>query len=84
MNNKLKQIVREEVVKLTEDINDFKKALEAHDWYYMMSDSSRVYDAGVASEKSLRAMAKDLGSAGVNLYNKFHKKHFPKSSYTLK
>lgn len=84
MNNKLKQIIREEVSTITESINDFKKALEAHDWYYMMSDESKRYTAGEAEQKALIKQAKELGAPGIKLYNTFYKKFFPRSTNSLK
>lgn len=36
---------------------DFKIMLEEHDWWYMMSDDSRIYEDGLASEKELRRIA---------------------------
>lgn len=40
------------------DREDFKKMLKAHDWYYKMSDSMKVYDKGEAQEIAIKRACK--------------------------
>jgi len=35
----------------------FKRALDAHDWFYSYSDDPRVYSRGLQEEKGLKATA---------------------------
>ena len=62
------------------DIYSFKKMLDNHDWYYMMSDDSRVYDIGSEQEKKLKNIAKTLGPEGIEMYNTAEKKYFPNTN----
>lgn len=39
------------------NLKEYKKRLDKHDWYYMMSDDHRIYEAGSAEEKELRKLA---------------------------
>ena len=36
----------------------YLKKLQSHDWYYNYSDDNRVYNAGLAEERDLRAIAR--------------------------
>jgi hypothetical protein len=43
--------------------------LKHHDWWYQMSDDSRWYDSGKASEKAIIDLIKQIGNEGVDMYN---------------
>ena len=44
---------------MTKDIQDYFKRLAQHDWFYMMADDNRSYDAGRRQEQILAAAARD-------------------------
>jgi hypothetical protein len=77
---KLLDLIKEEA----SGLEDFKKALEKHDWYHMMSDSSKKWEAGVENQKKLIAKAKEIGPAAIKLLNSKHKEFFPKASPLVK
>ena len=43
-------------------LREYKKRLDKHDWYYVMSDDPRWYDAGLAEEKELIKLAQSKPS----------------------
>jgi hypothetical protein len=43
--------------------------LAKHDWWYQMSDDSRWYDSGRESEEAIKALIKQIGNDGVDMYN---------------
>ena len=45
------------------------KMLEDHDWWYQMSDDHRVYCAGEAQYTAIKALIKQIGNDGVDMYN---------------
>jgi len=51
-------------------LRELYKALEAHDWYYAMSDDGSVYNKGHIAERQLRAAA-NLISGGQALFDAF-------------
>ena len=52
-------------------IEELQKLLEAHDFYYVYSDDSRVYDKGKASQEKIDVLIKEIGSEGKRLYEQF-------------
>ena len=52
-------------------IEELHKLLEYHDFYYVYSDDSRVYDKGKASQEKIDALVKETGSNGKWLYEQF-------------
>jgi hypothetical protein len=40
-------------------IEEYKKLLDKHDWYYYNSDSLKVFEKGESAEKNLLKLAKD-------------------------
>jgi hypothetical protein len=62
-------------------LEEYKKLLEAHDWYYMMSDDNRVYREGTTAEANLKAKA--LGSDEFKrAYNEAYAKRFHNNPFT--
>lgn len=55
-------------------------ALEAHDWYYPMSDDPRVYNAGQAAKRRLEAQAAQV-DGGVQLLARFSAHYFSGPSW---
>ena len=52
-------------------IEELHKLLEDHDFYYVYSDDSRVYDKGKASQEKIDVLVKDIGSIGKKMYEQF-------------
>lgn len=48
-------------------------ALRSHDWYYRMSDDSRVYHAGREAWERIQYLARQLGDEGEELIAKYRK-----------
>lgn len=67
-NSSLRAKIRELQEKY-EPFEVFREELVRHDWYYSYSDDGRVYNAGVEREKKLTEKAKELGQAGIDLFN---------------
>lgn len=58
------------------EVAELEEALKKHDWYYMMSDSMKVFDAGEKSAKKIRKMVIELDVVGHELYNKYAPEEF--------
>lgn len=56
-------------------IMQLRMALEAHDWFYMMSDDSSAYDSGSKSARHINKLAKKCGRAGKDLVREFQDKY---------
>lgn len=56
-------------------LRDFYDRLEAHDWYYAMSDDHRWYERGLGEEHALRAIAAE-SPAHDELYEAFRKHYY--------
>ena len=54
-----------------ENIEELKRLLEAHDFYYMYSDDGKVYDKGRVSQDKIDALIEHIGSKGKNMYQQF-------------
>lgn len=52
-------------------IEQFEQKLKTHDWYYMMSDSMKVFEKGENNDKELRRLANESGQEFIDLYNKY-------------
>ena len=48
-------------------------ALRSHDWYYPMSDDSRVYREGREAWERIQLLASKLGDEGDALIEKYRK-----------
>ena len=48
-------------------------ALRSHDWYYPMSDDSRVYREGREAWERIQLLASKLGDEGDELIEKYRK-----------
>jgi hypothetical protein len=47
----------DESIRPRTELDDYRDALKAHDWWHMMSDDHRVYERGDRERKRLRALA---------------------------
>jgi len=57
-----------------EDLREkLENALRSHDWYYRMSDDSRVYHAGREAWDRIQFLARQLGDEGQELIEKYRK-----------
>ena len=52
-------------------IEELHTLLKDHDFYYVYSDDSRVYDKGKASQEKIDALVKETGSNGKWLYKQY-------------
>lgn len=52
-------------------LEEFEKALQQHDWTFMLSDDGDVYRAGRASRDKLEALAQEIGQDAIDLYNRY-------------
>ena len=57
-------------------LQEYKKKLEAHDWYYSWSDDNRVWRSGETNLKHLMEIAEAGGSLYKILFNEEYAKHF--------
>ena len=54
------------------DENALEDALKSHDWYYMMSDDPRAYEAGSDEKSKISSLMKKVPrKRAVELYNKY-------------
>ena len=66
---------------MTEQLNELESKLKQQDWTWEMSDDSSAYSKGRESEMKLREAAKDLGSEGIALFNKYYNAYaYPKGN----
>jgi len=50
--------------------DEFKSLMSKYDWYYEMSDDPRTYDRGLALDKQLKSLGKQIGvDKAVELFN---------------
>ena len=54
-----------------EQIEKLHKLLEDHDYYYVYSDDSKVYNKGRESQNKIEALIKTIGPEGKKLYKQF-------------
>jgi len=52
-------------------IEELHKLLEDHDFYYVYSDDSRVYNKGKVSQEKINILVETIGSEGQKLYQQF-------------
>ena len=52
-------------------IEELHKLLEDHDFYYIYSDDSRVYNKGKVSQEKINILVETIGSEGQKLYRQF-------------
>jgi hypothetical protein len=55
-------------------LRELYRELEAHDWYYMMSDDSRVYERGNETQRELKAASARI-PGGLELFDAFQAFH---------
>ena len=53
------------------DIEELHNILENHDFYYVYSDDSKIYDKGKASQDKIDALIEKIGNEGRKLYQQF-------------
>lgn len=53
------------------DLREFWDSLREVDWFYEMSDDPRAYRRGRESVERARARARELGPAGLELFDEF-------------
>ncbi|MBF86302.1 MAG: hypothetical protein CL489_17750 [Acidobacteria bacterium] len=49
-------------------MEELKKLLESHDWYYMYSDDSRSYNKGRDSNDKIKQLVAEIGKEADKLY----------------
>ena len=52
-------------------IEKLQRLLEAHDFYYVYSDDSKVYDKGRVSQDKIDALIEHIGSKGKKMYKQY-------------
>lgn len=63
------------------NLKEYKTRLDKHDWYYMMSDDRRAYEAGQAEENELRKLS-EARKTYKKAYDSKVKQMFPKKLKT--
>ena len=52
-------------------IEELQRLLKAHDFYYMYSDDSKVYDKGRVSQDKIDTLIEHIGSKGKKMYYQY-------------
>lgn len=63
------------------NIEDYKKALKSHDWFYSFSDDGRVFRNGESENSRLLGIAKANGAAFQREFNLEYAKYFHGKSF---
>ena len=65
------------------NIEDYRKRLSCHDWYYYFSDDHRVFCSGETEQKELRRLATEGSDEMKAAYNEIHYRYFgsPESGF---
>jgi hypothetical protein len=87
-------VTNESITPITEAVNeaseykDYEKALSSHDWYYQMSDSTRVYDRGEDEVRNIKKIYAGLDDSdkkkAYTIWADMYKKYYPHSDYASK
>lgn len=56
-------------------LEEFRQALEGHDWYYDWSDDGRAYRAGRDNQERLVGIARSGGREFMRAFNAAQKNH---------
>ena len=56
---------------MTKTLQDLKKLLSTHDYYYSYSDDHDSYKKGLDEDVAITALIKELGSPGEKLYRDY-------------
>lgn len=66
-------------------LEDYKKLLQKHDWYFQMSDDDRWYKSGLAEEgemkKTYDSLSPENKKKAHEAYLKIYKERWPDSDY---
>ena len=63
---------------IMENLETLKALLKSHDWFYFYSDDQRVWSNGDDNEKRIKALLKETGQDGKDLYNEMKPSTFDK------
>lgn len=64
-------------------LEDFKKMLSRHDWFYNFSDDHRVYTAGLDAENRINRIIATSGPEYRQAHDEFIKANFPENPKKL-
>lgn len=68
---------------MNELLENYEKQLKSHDWYYMMADDNRYYQAGRQSETRIRKSIEELKDNDLTKEAKeIWFKHAPKAPFS--
>ena len=77
--------VIKESINESADFSDYQKAITSHDWYYQMSDSSRVYDRGMDEISNIKKIYAGLDDSdkkkAFSVWAELYKKNYPNSDH---
>ena len=62
-------------------LEQYKKELAHHDWYYYFSDDHGVWQRGESESSRIFGLAKDGNDDFKRAYNDSHKRHFDTPSF---
>lgn len=62
-------------------IEDFKKMLDSHDWYYYFSDDHGVWQRGEREVAQIKYVLKNGTDEMKKMYNKYHASYFNTPSF---
>jgi hypothetical protein len=62
-------------------IEDFKKLLANHDWYYHFSDDHGVWQRGEREVAEIKFALKDASDEMKKMYNEYHARYFNTPSF---
>jgi hypothetical protein len=55
-------------------MKELEELLKSHDWYFEYSDDHKVWRRGKNQLNAIRRKVKDVGSKGLEMYNKYKPK----------
>jgi len=58
-------------------IEDYKKELESHDWFYGMTEDNGIYRAGLHNEQRLAELS-NLSKEHKELFKEYKENHYKK------
>lgn len=64
-------------------LKEYKEKLDKHDWFYMMSGDSRIYDSGLVKDKEILKLALE-NETFMKAYRAKHRQMFPSKLRTHK
>ena len=63
------------------NLDDLKKLLSTHDWFYYFSDDPRYYRAGEDSAQKIKMVMETATDDMKRLYNEYHARYFNTPSF---